>query len=129
MRRLALAAIVLLAMFTGPALAAPGNCTNAPSLVAFAFEEISVSSTAIGFTAATAFPDGRKGADMAVVTIEDDAIRYRDDGLAPTATVGHPAAVNTSLTVCGAASLKRFLAIRQTTDADINVTYYRMGDQ
>lgn len=96
-------------------------------LTPFAFEEISVSSTAIGLTQATAFPDGVKGADMAVVTIEDDAVRYRDDGLDPTATVGQIAAVDTSLTIRGAASLKKVKFIRVTTDADINVTYYREG--
>ena len=121
--------LVLLMILSGSLQAAPGGCTNAAWLTPFAFEEISVSSTAVGFTSGTAFPLGEKGADMAVVTIEDDAIRYRDDGLAPTATVGHPAAVSTSLTVCGPESLKRFRMIRQTTDADVNVTYYREGGQ
>lgn len=112
-----------------PAQAGPGGCTNAASLAPFAFEEIDVSSTAKGFTTATAFPDGLKGADLAVAFVEDDAVRYRADGIAPTATVGILVAVNTSFTVCGEASIRRFRMIRQTTDADVSVMYYRDGDQ
>ena len=96
-------------------------------LTPFAFEELDVSTTAVGLTQATAFPDGVKGADLAICTIEDDAVRWRDDGIAPTATVGQLAAVSTALTIRGAASLKNVKFIRVTTDADINVTYYREG--
>lgn len=108
--------------------AAPEGCTNAGSLTPFAYEEIAVSSTAKSFTMATAFPDGAVGASLAVVTVEDDAVRYRDDGLNPTATVGHLARVNTGLNVCGENSIRRIRMIRQTTDADVHVSYYRLGD-
>jgi hypothetical protein len=124
-----LAGLVVLALVNiAPAVkAGPGGCTNAGSLAPFAFEEIDVSSTAKSFTIATAFPDGLKGADLAVAFVEDDAVRYRADGLAPTATVGMLVAVSTSFTVCGEASIRKIRLIRVTADADVSVTYYRDG--
>lgn len=49
-----------------------------------AFEALSVSTTATGFTAGT-----RGDRYFAVVTVEDAAVRFRLDGTAPTASVGH----------------------------------------
>ena len=49
---------VLLLLMGSHAYAAPGNCTNANFLTPFAFEELSVSSTAVPLTQATVFPDG-----------------------------------------------------------------------
>lgn len=122
--------LVALALFTaGSSTAGPGGCTNAPSLTPFAFEEISVSTTAIGFTSGTAFPLGEKGADYVVFDIEDDAIRVRDDGLAPTATVGSLLPVNTTWEVCGESAIRKTRFIRVTTDADVNVRFYREGGQ
>ena len=92
------------------------------------YESITVSSTALGFTSGTAFPGGKQPADMAVVTIETDAIRYRVDGVAPTASEGHKAAADSSFTVYGTQNLRAFQMIRVTTDATVKVTYYRRGD-
>ncbi len=50
-----------------------------------AYESLTVSSTAVSFTAAT-IP---QLADYALVTVESGAVRFRLDGTAPTATVGH----------------------------------------
>jgi hypothetical protein len=90
-------------------------------------ESITVSSTALGFTLATAFPDGLPGADMAVVTVETDAIRHWSDGTAPTATVGHKQAADSSYVVYGQACLRQHLMIRVTNDATVRVSYYRRG--
>lgn len=49
----------------------------------FAYEDLSVSTTSVGFTAAT-----RDGADYARVTVEGGPVRYRLDGGTPTATSG-----------------------------------------
>lgn len=130
-RALALAlAAGLFALGTPPQVkAGPGGCGRSDTLTPYAFEEIDVSSTAKTLTQATVFPDGLTGGVLAVCFVEDDAIRYRADGLAPTASVGILTAVNTSFTVCGANSLKKFRMIRVTTDADVSCMYYREGDQ
>lgn len=96
---------------------------------AVGYESITVSSTALSFTSATAFPDGKTPrADLAVVTCETDAVRYRVDGVAPTASVGHKLAADGSLTVYGEANLKAIQFIRVTSDATLRVTYYRQGN-
>lgn len=92
------------------------------------FETITVSSAALGFTSATAFPDGLPAADMAILTVETDAIRYRADGVAPTASVGHQAAANSAVTVYGTSCLRKFRMIRVTNDATVFVSYYKQGD-
>lgn len=109
--------------------AAPGGCTNDQWLVPFAFESITVSSTAIGFTTTTWAPTGQQPAAMAVVTSETDAVRYRADGLNPTAAVGQLMASSGTLTACGAQSLKQVRFIRVTNDATLMVAYYRQGNQ
>lgn len=128
MREKVLAVVMLLFLGSLAVEAAPGDCTTAGVLTGFAYEEIAVSSTALGFTTATAYPAGAVGAMLAVVSVEDDAVRYRDDGLNPTATVGQLAKVNTGFLVCGENNIRRLRMIRQTTDADVHVSYYRLGD-
>ena len=130
MRNLRIALLALATLYVAPSSkAGPGGCTNSPFLTPFAFEQITVSSTALGFTAATAFPDGLPGAAMAVVSVESNAVRYRADGIVPTAAVGMPIAVDGVVTVCGALSIKRIKFIRVSSDATISVHYYREGDQ
>lgn len=123
--RLALAALILMAAVVSDA--GPQGCTDYGDLQGFAFEQITVSSTSIGFTATTYAPNGSRAADMAVVTVETNGIRYRDDGVAPTASVGEPVASATSpnLLVCGQPNVKAVRFIRQTSDATISVAYYR----
>ena len=94
----------------------PGATAN---LSAIAFETITVSTTAIGFTAATM----TAAAVMAIATVETNTVRYRADGTAPTASVGHSAVAGSIITVCGPA-LSRFKMIRASADAPVQVTYY-----
>lgn len=63
------------------------------------------------------------GATMAVITAEAQAVRYRDDGVAPTATVGMPVAVGAPFQYSGTLSAMQFIA--QTSGAILNVSYYR----
>ena len=62
------------------------------------------------------------GATMALITPETQAIRWRDDGTAPTASVGMPIAVGAYFTYDG--DLKSIRFIEQTASAKINVSYY-----
>lgn len=63
------------------------------------------------------------GTSLAVCTPETQAVRWRDDGTSPTASVGMPLAVGDTLFYDGwaLASLK---FIEQTASAKVNVSYY-----
>lgn len=63
------------------------------------------------------------GADAALIVAEAQAVRWRDDGTAPTATVGVPLAVGVELFYAGNLSAIRFF--EQAGGAKLNVTYYR----
>ena len=125
MRKLVLLALVLLLASLTPANAGPGGCTIAGQLNPMGFEQITVSTVSIGFTATLAYPTGGPQADMAQITIETNAARYRDDGIAPSATVGYPIAVGNAYMVCGTPAIKAARFIRQSSDGTLNVSYYR----
>lgn len=81
------------------------------------YQQITGLSTAKNLTVPT-------GATMAMITAEAQAVRYRDDGTAPTATVGQPLAVGLlPLQYSGTLSVIQF--IEQTASAKVNVLYYR----
>lgn len=65
-------------------------------------------------------PDGTV---MIVIQAEAQAVRYRDDGTMPTATVGQPLAVGQVLTYT-ARNAKSLRLISQTAGAIINCTFY-----
>lgn len=93
---------------------------------AFAYESITVSSTAQKFTKATYDTDeDPQRARKALVTVETAAIRYRVDGTDPTSSEGHKLGVGDVLTILGYGNIKRFRAIRVSSDATIKVTYER----
>jgi len=102
----------------GPA----GVVTTRPPLeIALGFEQLAVSNTAIGLAS---IPEK---ANKAVMTVEDGTLRYRDDGTAPTATVGLKVFVGGTIILNGRDSIQKFLAIRQgTTDSELNVSYYEV---
>ncbi len=64
-------------------------------------------------------------ADMAVIEAESQAVRWRDDGTAPTASVGMPLAAGAFLIFDGNLSGLQF--IEQTASAKLNVSYYTRG--
>ena len=59
---------------------------------------------------------------MAIIIAESANVRYRDDGVAPTANVGMPLAAGVALTFDGDLAKIRF--IEQTASAKLNVLYY-----
>lgn len=124
----ALLFLLALASCGGAVSAAPGGCTNDGTLVPFQFETITVSSTAVGFTSATFQPAGQTPAIMAVVTLATNDVRWRVDGIAPTAAIGHAYAATGALTVCGLQNIQQFKMIRQTSDATASVSYFRTGN-
>jgi hypothetical protein len=59
---------------------------------------------------------------IALITPEGQAVRWRDDDVAPTATVGMPLAVGVTLQYDG--DLTKILFIEQVGGAKINISYY-----
>ena len=62
---------------------------------------------------------------LAVINVESQAIRYRVDGAAPTATVGHPVIAGDAITVCGPAVGNLSMIRRDAVDATASASYYR----
>lgn len=119
-------ATAVLAPHVAHAQAQNSPCGGNTRFEAFAFETITVSTTAVGFTSATYAPSGTTPADYAMVSVETAAIRYRVDGVAPTASVGHAIEAGSGFPVCGQPSLKTFQMIRRDgADSTVRVTYYR----
>jgi hypothetical protein len=86
---------------------------------AWNFETVTVATTAIGVVASS----GDNVAHRAVITVETAQIRFRYDGTAPTATVGHLAEIGDRLTIEGRANIRNFLAIRTgATSGTLQVT-------
>jgi hypothetical protein len=61
-------------------------------------------------------------ARMAYIVVETGAVRYRDDGVAPTAAVGMPIAIGGSLFYTG--TLSSFQVIQQAASV-VNILFYR----
>ena len=98
------------------------------------YESITVSSSAVGLTAAKYKPvpsnrEGEPGAERsaarAVITVETNELRYRYDGTDPTTSEGHILGVNDVLTLVGDDAISQFRAIATGSDGVIKVTYER----
>lgn len=76
--------------------------------------------TSLTTTTALTVPSG---ATFAVISVEGQGVRYRDDGVAPTATVGQPIAAQTSIQYSGTLSALQF--IQQAASATVDVLYYK----
>jgi len=91
------------------------------------FETITVSSTAIGFTATKIKPTTGDFKGMTAVeaffTVETAQIRFRCDGTDPTSSVGHLLSSGDSVTIRGKNNVNNFKAIRVSSDATIQVSY------
>ena len=92
-----------------------------------AHESITVSSTAVGFTSTTRTPTTgdfkNMTARIAHCMVETDNIRYRVDGTNPTSTTGHLKYASSEFYIMGTTAIKKFRAIRTSTDATLKVNY------
>ena len=94
-----------------------GNC--------FAYETITVSTTAIGPTAATRAP-AAGAAKGCIVNPSDQDIRLRCDGGTPTASVGLRIAAGQSILIKGEGNVANLLMIREDgTNSSVGVHYLR----
>ncbi len=66
------------------------------------------------------------GVSAAIIGIEGNAIRFRDDGTPPTASVGQPIPAGSSLTyAANPASSQTLYIIPQTGTAVLNISLYK----
>lgn len=92
------------------------------------FEQITVSSAAIGPTTATLNAITTKTdleANCAVFRCETADVRWRDDGSNPTASVGYLLKAGEELVYDG--NLRTLKFIRTASDATVDAAYYRAG--
>ena len=62
------------------------------------------------------------GTVITEICVESQAIRYRDDGTAPTASIGMPVAVAVCFAYTGPVS--KLAIIQQASAATVNITFY-----
>jgi hypothetical protein len=62
------------------------------------------------------------GATLALIVAESQNVRWRDDGTAPTASIGMPLAIGVSLSYDGDLKAIRFIEV--LASANLNVSYY-----
>lgn len=87
------------------------------------YEQITGLSAAKGLTVPTYDLNGLAcKPSIALIVAESTAVRWRDDGVAPTASVGMPLATGVTLQYDGDLSAIRF--IEQSASSKLNVTYY-----
>jgi hypothetical protein len=112
MKRILLAALLLIA---SPAIADVGI-----RYTPLGYCQLTSIDTAVLLSSCSGFP---ATATRAVFIPEAQAIRYRDDGTAPTTTVGQPVAVGVTVDYTGA--LSKVQVISQTSGAKLNVLFYK----
>jgi hypothetical protein len=89
----------------------------------FSFEQLTADAT-VGGIALT--PSVFEKVKRAIITVGDAKIRYRFDGGAPTATIGHVCDVDKSIELSSIEEIINFRAIRTgTTSAVLSITYIR----
>lgn len=122
-----LGAITLVSYFYSGTRLSAQTAVNTASMDAFAYESVTVSNAVVTLTAATHTPTGAASARLAIITVEDQSLRYTYDGTVPDASaVGHQAKADTTIALAGINNIRRFKAIRVSgTDSKIKVTYLR----
>lgn len=87
------------------------------------YQQITDLSSAVGLTVPTVDKTGSKQQPtFALIVAETQGVRWRDDGVAPTASVGMPLAVGVPLQYDG--DLVNIKFIQQTASAKLNISYY-----
>jgi len=90
----------------------------------FPYQQIVAPTVSTGLTVPTRDNLGMASTPtVAVIAVESQGIRWRDDGVAPTSTVGMPVAPGAVLIYDG--DLTRFRFIQTAGSATVNVSYYK----
>jgi hypothetical protein len=90
------------------------------SVVPLGYCQLSVTTAVLISTCSGGIP---AAATLAYVTPETAAVRWRDDGVAPTTTVGYPVTTNAQLTYSG--NLAALRVVAQSGAAVVNIAFYR----
>jgi len=89
----------------------------------FGYQQITALNTVKSLTVPTLSPDGLNAKPtFALIIAESTGVRWRDDGTAPTSTVGMPLAVGVPLQYDG--DLTKIQFIEQSASSKLNVSYY-----
>ena len=83
--------------------------------VCLGYQQITNVSSSVGLTVP-------QGTTLALIVPETQAVRWRDDGIAPSATVGMPIAVGAYFSYDG--DLNRIRFFEQIAGAVLNISYY-----
>lgn len=87
------------------------------------YQQITNLSSATGLTVPQIDMNGMAGTPrIAIITPESQGVRWRDDGVTPTASVGMPLSAGVTLQYDGDLSQIKF--IEQVSGAKLNITYY-----
>jgi len=87
------------------------------------YQQITTLSSATGLTVPSVDANGLScRPSIALITPEGQAVRWRDDNVNPTASVGMPLAVGVTLQYDG--DLTQIKFIEQVSGAKINISYY-----
>lgn len=82
------------------------------------YQQLAVSSTAVALTVPA-------GAQRAVIGVQAQPVRWRDDGVNPDADTGMLQKADTFFELYGPQSLKAFRVIKDdSTDSVLNIVYY-----
>ena len=101
----------------------PTPIVNRPENPIASFQQ-TVTNASVGLTAANLIHASGVDAARARINVVTDAIRYRTDGGAPTASLGILVPAASTIEVEGVVALRNFRMIRVTTDAQVNVDTY-----
>lgn len=89
----------------------------------FGYQQITSLSASTGLTVPARTPDGLSAKPvLALIVAEGAPVRWRDDGTAPSASVGMPIAVGVPFQYDGDLTKVRF--IQQSASAILNISYY-----
>lgn len=104
----------------------PNNQSNAASAIPVYVVGDPYPQTPVGYEQITGLTSAKHltppvGATTAVISVSGAPVRWRDDGVAPTATVGMPQAIGTMIYN---ASLSAIQFIQQSATATLDVNYY-----
>lgn len=87
------------------------------------YQQITTLTSATGLTVPSVDVNGLScKPSLAIITAETKGVRWRDDGVDPTSTVGMPLAAGTTLQYDG--DLTKIKFIEQEASAKLNISYY-----